>query len=60
MRSTERGWEGEIREVGCHRVFAFLSAGVDRKAGKGARAHSSEVTALPLSASHSLLMPSAL
>ena len=33
--------------------------GVDRKAGTGARAHLSEVTALPLSASHSLVMPSA-
>ena len=33
--------------------------GVDRKAGTGAGAHLSEVTALPLSASHSLVMPSA-
>ena len=32
MRSTERGCAGEIREVGSHRVFAFLSAGVDTKA----------------------------
>ena len=32
MRSTERGWAGEIREVGSHRALAFLSAGADRKA----------------------------
>jgi hypothetical protein len=32
--------------------------GIDTKADTGAEAHSSEVTALPLSASHSLLMPS--
>ena len=41
-------------------VFAFLSAGADAKANTlGAAAHSSEVTALPLSPSHSLVMPSA-
>ena len=32
MRSTGRGWAGEVREVGCYRVFAFLSAGADTKA----------------------------
>ena len=31
MRNTERGWSGEIREVGSHRVFAFLSASADTK-----------------------------
>ena len=31
MRSRERGWAGEIREVGFHRVFAFLSTGADTK-----------------------------
>ena len=30
-KHTER-WLGEVREVGCHRVFAFLSAGADTKA----------------------------
>ena len=32
--------------------------GADTKASMRASAHSSEVTALPLSASHSLVMPS--
>ena len=27
MRSTVRGWAGEVREVGCHRVSAFLVSG---------------------------------
>ena len=59
MRSTGRGWAGEVREVGCYRVFAFLSAGADTKANTlGAAAHFSEVTALPLSPSHSFVMPS--
>ena len=35
-----------------------VSMGVDRKAGTGAGAHLSEVTALPLSASQSLVMHS--
>ena len=34
-----------------------VSTGVDSKAGTGAGAHLSEVTALPLSPSHSLVMP---
>ena len=32
MRNARMGWAGEIREVGCHRVFAFLSAGADTNA----------------------------
>ena len=36
-----------------------VSTGVDSKAGTGAGAHLSEVTALPLSPSHSFVMPSA-
>ena len=35
-----------------------MSAGADRKANARAAAHLSEVTALPLSASQSLVMPS--
>jgi hypothetical protein len=40
-------------------VIANVSAGTDREADTGAAAHLSEVTALPLSASHNLVMPSA-
>ena len=41
------------------KVFAFVSMGADTKANaQGAAAHSSEVTALPLSPSQSLTMPS--
>ena len=29
MRGTQTGDVGRVREVGCRRVFAFLSAGVD-------------------------------
>jgi hypothetical protein len=39
------------------RVRASVSTGIDRKADTGAAAHLSEVTALPLSASHNLVMP---
>ena len=31
MRSTERGWAGEITEVGSHRALAFLSAALTEK-----------------------------
>ena len=41
------------------KVFAFVSMGADRKANARAAAHLSEVTALPLSTSQSLVMPSA-
>ena len=42
------------------KVFAFVSMGADTKANTfGRQAHLSEVTALPLSPSHSLVMPSA-
>ena len=40
-------------------VFAAnVSAGIDRMVDTGVAVHLSEVTALPLSASHSLVMPS--
>ena len=39
-------------------VSRHMSRGPDRKRTLGAAAHSSEVTVLPLSASHSVVMPS--
>jgi hypothetical protein len=49
--ASERGG-GDGERVG-------MSMGIDRKANTGAAAHLSEVTALPLSASQSAVMPSA-
>ena len=49
LRGAERKWWER----------ASVSTGADTKANtRGGGAHSSEVTALPLSASHSLVMPS--
>jgi hypothetical protein len=50
--TASEGWDGDGERVG-------VSMGIDRKADTGAAAHLSEVTALPLSASHNLVMPSA-
>ena len=116
MRGTQTGGVGRVREVGCLKLIAFLSAGADKQANRGgsalevgdllrlledggerggalvsdlvpsetvsegrsgndgrasvstgadmeantwgAAANLSEVTALPLSPSHSLVMPS--
>ena len=51
----------ETAGVRCREAGAEVSAGVgvDRMASTRAAAHSSEVTALPLSPSQSLVMPSA-
>ena len=49
--TASEGWGGDSERVG-------MSMGTDREADTGAASHLSEVTALPLSASHSLVMPS--
>jgi hypothetical protein len=56
-RKTREGREEGMSSL--MEVIANVSAGIDRKADTGAAAHLSEVTALPLSASHNLVMPSA-
>jgi hypothetical protein len=48
---------GNVQRNGGKSVRKYMSAGVDRKVDTGGAAHLSEVTALPLSASHSLVMP---
>ena len=60
MRSTERGRGGEIREVGCHRECSLSCQEALTHKGKhvGVAAHSNKVTELPLSPSHSAIMPS--
>jgi hypothetical protein len=51
--TASEGWGGDSERVG-------VSMGIDTKANTRAAAHSNDVTALPLSPSHSAMMPSVL
>ena len=58
VQGGRRGKGGRKQMSSLMEVFANVSAGTDREVDTGAAAHLSEVTALPLSPSHSLVMPS--